>query len=123
MKAEKFEEFHRSNPQVYDTLVALARRRIANTGCTKMAIATLFEVARWEVSMTTTDPDYKISNDHKPFYARLMMEQEPDLKGIFNLKSSEADEWMEGLKERFRQIYGVTIHPAGDERFAESEKI
>jgi len=93
-KAEKFEKFHQDNPNVYEALVSLARRRVNRTGRRRMAIASLFEVARWEISLSTTDPDYKIANDHKPFYARLIMAQEPDLDGAFELRSSEADMWL-----------------------------
>lgn len=93
-KATKFEQFHQDNPHVYDVLVSLARTWKRRTGRSTMAIASLFEVARWEVSMSTNSPDYKISNDHKPFYARLIMLQEPDLQDAFVIKESEADEWM-----------------------------
>lgn len=96
-KARKFEQFHAENPHVYATLVRLARQWRGRTGKEKMAIASLFEVARWEVSMLTGDPDYKLCNNHRAFYARLIMLQEPDLAGAFNLKSSEADEWVADL--------------------------
>lgn len=92
--ARKFEQFHRENPHVYQTLVSLARRWVARTGRQKLAIASLFEVARWEVSLSTKDPDYKLSNSYRAFYARLIMAQEPDLALAFNLKSSEADDWI-----------------------------
>ena len=44
--------------------------------------------------MQTTDPEYKINNNFTAFYARLIMAQEPDLAGIFDLRTSEADEWI-----------------------------
>jgi len=91
-KQQRFDRFHSENPQVYMKLVILARewreRRGPNA---KLGIAALFERYRWEIPDTTTDPDYKISNDHKPYYARLMMRQEADLADIFTLKSSAAD--------------------------------
>jgi len=92
----KFELFHAANPRIYDTLVDLAHEWVAKTGRHKVGIASLFEVARWQISMTTTDPDYKICNTHRAFYARLIMAQEPDLADLFELRESEADKWITG---------------------------
>lgn len=92
--AEQFEQFHADNPQVYDVLVRLAREWVANTGRRKLAIATLLERARWEIAMATSDPDYKINNNHKPYYARLIMQQETGLDGMFDLRRSSADAWL-----------------------------
>lgn len=87
---EKFQQFHEENPHVYRTLVYLARQWV-NAGHTRLGIATLFERARWEFAMSTTDPDYKINNNYKPYYARLIMSQEPDLDGLFELRRAAAD--------------------------------
>ena len=90
----RFLEFHQENPNVYRVLVRLARDWVAKTGRRKLAIKTLYERARWEIAMQTTDPEYKINNNFTAFYARLIMAQEPDLAGIFDLRTSEADEWI-----------------------------
>ncbi len=94
-KSEAFEKFHQENPDLYRVLVAQARRWVRATGRHRLGIASLFETARWEVSISTTDPDFKIPNDHKPFYARLIMVQEADLAGLFELRRAEADEWID----------------------------
>ena len=90
----RFLEFHQENPNVYRVLVRLARDWVAKTGRRKLAIKTLYERARWEIAMQTTDPEYKINNNFTAFYARLIRAQEPDLAGIFDLRTSEADEWI-----------------------------
>lgn len=92
--AEKFEEFHNENPHVYRALVKLARRWVRQTGTRKLAIKTLYERARWEIVITTNDADFKMNNSYTAFYARLIMAQERDLRRIFDLRASEADEWM-----------------------------
>ncbi|GAB4677617.1 hypothetical protein [Mycobacterium avium] len=92
---ERFEEFHNENPNVYATLVRLAREWVASTGRHKLGIATLFERARWEIALATNDPDYKLNNNHRAYYARLIMRQGPDLADLFDLRASEADEWIE----------------------------
>jgi hypothetical protein len=90
---ERFEKFHTDNPRVYATLVMLARQWIDRTGHSKLGVATLYERARWDIAISTNDPNFKLNNDHRAFYARLIMLQEPDLAGLFKLRRSEADAW------------------------------
>lgn len=96
--AEKFDEYHRDNPHVYEILVNLARQWRKRFPYSKTGIAALRERARWEIAFTTTDVDFKIPNAYSPFYSRLIMRQEPELDGIFDLASSQADEWINNLK-------------------------
>lgn len=93
--AGRFEEFHRDNPLVYATLCSLARQWLARTGRHKLGINSLVERVRWEIAMRTNDPDFKINNNYAPYYARLIMATESDLDGLFELRTSAADEWME----------------------------
>lgn len=95
---EKFTSFHENNPHVYDILVSLARKWVRKTHRDKVGIGMLYEIARWQVAMTTIDQDYKLCNDYRAYYARLIMAQEPDLSTIFNLRKSAADKEM-GLEE------------------------
>ena len=85
----RFESFHSRNPDVYRELVALARRGV-RSGRTKLGIGQLFEVLRWEYSIAGL-PDrresFKLSNDYRSRYARLIMEQESDLVDVFNTKT------------------------------------
>ena len=95
--AEKFEEFHFANPGVYNTLVELAHKWRERHPGKKISIALLVEVARWEHMMLLTydaNSEFKISNSYRAFYARLMMHNHPEFDGLFNIKSSEADEWV-----------------------------
>ena len=92
----KFDAFHAANPKVYTTLVRLAREWVAKTGRHKVGIGALYEVARWEIALATTDADFKIDNSHRAFYSRLIMAQEPDLAGLFDLRTSKADLWIAG---------------------------
>lgn len=96
--AERFEEFDRSNPHVYRTLVRLARDWVAQTGGRKIGTKALFEVARWQIALATSDPDFKLNNSYTAFYSRLIMRREPDLSGLFDLRHSSADFWLQGLE-------------------------
>lgn len=93
--SEKFEEFHRANPSVYTTLLRLAREWINSTGQHKLGIKTLYERARWELIRDTGDPDFKLNNNFTAYYARLLMAQHPELDGMFDLRASAADEWIQ----------------------------
>lgn len=92
--AERFEQFHDENPIVYVTLVRLAREWVKATGRHKIGMAALRERARWEIVMATNDPDFKINNNYTPFYARLIMARCEDLADMFDLRTSEADDWI-----------------------------
>jgi hypothetical protein len=81
-----FREFHLAHPEVYNQLVQLARTWQSN-GTAKLGIATLFEVLRWNSHL---NPDhtggYKLNNNYRALYARKIMEQEPDLNGLFEIR-------------------------------------
>jgi hypothetical protein len=89
---DRFTEFHRANPHVYRVLVDLARDWVTRTGRHNVGIKSLYEVARWQIAMQTSDADFKLNNDYTAYYARLIMLQEHDLQGLFALRKSAADE-------------------------------
>lgn len=82
----RFERFHAENPGVYCYLVVFARQLLAK-GHRKASISLLVERVRWQVAMTTTDPDWKINNSFRSRYARKIMDENPDLAGFFETRS------------------------------------
>jgi hypothetical protein len=88
-KLEKaFWKFHDKNPAVYRLLVRFARQWRQRFGPDAvMGIGQLFERVRWEVCIKTDDAmGFKLCNNHRAFYARLIMERNPDLDGVFRLR-------------------------------------
>jgi hypothetical protein len=85
---QSFIEFHVKNPEVYAQLVHLARQWV-NAGGAKLGIATLFEKLRWEwhVAGLTDSDGYKLNNNYRSLYARKIMNNEPDLNGVFEIRS------------------------------------
>ncbi len=85
---QAFIEFHTQNPEVYNQLVRLARQWV-NAGGAKLGIATLFEKLRWEwhVAGLSDSDGYKLNNNYRSLYARKIMAQEPDLNGVFEIRS------------------------------------
>jgi hypothetical protein len=104
--SSSFDVFHAENPQVYRILVRLARQWVSSTGRHSLGIGALYERARWEIAIATSDPDYKINNNFRAFYARLIMHRELDLVGLFELRTSEADEWLQNLIDAEENGYG-----------------
>lgn len=87
---DRFNEFHDRNPHVYEELVRLARRA-RDRGHRRIGIELLFAVIRWERMMHTTDPTgFKLNDHYTSRYARLIMEREPDLDGMFRLRKLRA---------------------------------
>ncbi len=86
--ADKFEEYHRLNPQVCSALEQMARDLI-NKGRRKVGIKMLMEVLRWNYQMKTEDPnsDFKINNNYAPYYARLLIERNPQWADVFELRA------------------------------------
>jgi hypothetical protein len=91
----RFLKFHANNPEVYNNLVRLARefRRNSQNYNRKMGIGMLYEVLRWNyyINVDLGEEEFKLSNDFRAPYARLMMQQEPDLQDAFNIKTSVVD--------------------------------
>lgn len=88
---EAFLEFHTANPWVYDALVKLARD-LLERGHNRCGIGMLFEVLRWQWARSTTDPssEFKLNNNYRSRYARLIMEREPDLAEAFEVRGLRA---------------------------------
>lgn len=87
---ERFARFHAANPHVYDRLVELAREWKRRRG-ERVGIGMLFEVLRWEVAMQTSGDEFRLNNDFRSYYARLIMQREGDLAGIFETRRSRVD--------------------------------
>jgi hypothetical protein len=84
---QRFATFHGDYPQVYRLMVGFARQA-RKRGYEHYGIAAITERARWEVHMTW-GPDwegFKLNNDFKSRYARLIMDTEPDLAGFFRVR-------------------------------------
>lgn len=86
-----FEDFHRLNPWVLERMIGMTRD-LARRGRRKVGIGMLFEVLRWQYAMSTTDThsEFKLNNNYRSRYARLIMELCPDLDGIYETRELKA---------------------------------
>lgn len=86
----EFAKYHAENPQVYAALrrFALEAKR---AGRRRMSINMLGERVRWYTDIETRGESYKVNNNFRPFYARLLMTKEPELAGFFETRTAKAD--------------------------------
>jgi|10_taG_2_1085330.scaffolds.fasta_scaffold121132_1 hypothetical protein len=82
---DQFESFHAANPHVYEAIRLLALRT-KRAGRSQYGMAGLFEVLRWTHTIETHGDDFKLNNNYRALYARLLMKNEPELDGFFKLR-------------------------------------
>lgn len=88
---ESFIDFHNKNPAVYKTLVFQSRQYRRMHPTKKLGIATLWENLRWDFMMTTdAEDDFKLNNNHKAHFARMIMNENPDLADLFETRETKA---------------------------------
>lgn len=101
---QAFWKFHEANPQIYELLEHYARRWRRANPTAPVGIDLLYARIRWDFAVNTwkvgkdTVNNFKLSNNHKPYYSRLIMEKNPDLKGVFVTK-----------KQKFQSTIGKEI--------------
>ena len=90
---DRFLEFHSANPDVYRRLVELAWEvrgpNKEQPNKERWSVKAAFEVMRYE-KLTTTGEVWKLNNSFTAPYARLVMDQEPDLTGFFEVRDRTA---------------------------------
>ncbi len=88
----QFQRFHLAHPEVYDGLVRLTYEA-KNAGRARIGIAMLFEVLRWQWIIAGLPDDaeaWKLNNNYKSRYARLIMRRHPPLAGMFETRTLTA---------------------------------
>lgn len=89
---QRFLDYHRANPEIYRLIVFYARQAKRSGHRARYGMKVIFERVRWHVEIETLSlDDYKLNNDFSSRYARLVMEQEPDLADFFETRELKAD--------------------------------
>jgi hypothetical protein len=94
----RFIEFHDANPHVLELLLRFSDQVLA-VGRQRFGIAALFERVRWYVDIETHSappiraadgqlrrPVLKLNNNHRAYYARLLMLLRPALVGVLETR-------------------------------------
>lgn len=87
---DRFEDFHRKNPEVYAYLVKLCYE-LRSKGWKRYAIGALWERLRWhfQIDIERGD-DFKLNDHFRSRYARKIIQDHPDLEGFFELRELRA---------------------------------
>jgi hypothetical protein len=88
---DAFLEFHRNNPHVYHNIRVIAFQALA-AGRKKIGMKLIFERLRWEYYIATerSEAEFVLNNNYTSRYARLLMENEPELAGMFETRKLKA---------------------------------
>ena len=84
-RKQEFWEWHKANPLVWQYFERFALEAVRH-GRRKISHWLIINRIRWEVNIVTTGEDFKISNDHIAFYARLWRARYPQHKDLFTIK-------------------------------------
>ena len=82
---ERFELFHKANPHVVVALEQLTRQYLAS-GRQRIGIAVLFERLRWEYDLRTSGDAFKLNNDFRSRYVRLIQDRRPEWAEVFRTR-------------------------------------
>ena len=82
--------FDAANPDVYDSLVRLARE-VKRHGVRRVGMKALFERLRWDHALKTQGARFKLDNGFTAYYARLLMQRNPELRGLFELRKTASE--------------------------------
>jgi len=85
-----FKEFHEANPHVYAKLRDFAVQA-RHSGRKHLGIAAVFERLRWWASFEVSGDEFKLNNNWRAFYSRMLMDREPTLSGFFETRKSVSD--------------------------------
>lgn len=85
----EFQAFHKENPHVYEKLIEIALEIVAVKK--RYGIAALFERLRWINDFETTGDQFKLNNNYRAFYARMLRKETPEFEELFSVRKSVAD--------------------------------
>ena len=84
----KWWEYHKQNPHVYELLKEFTFQ-VIDSGHQNYSVNAIFERIRWHTEIETRGEKFKLSNNHRAYYARLFMYEHPQHKGFFRTKMTE----------------------------------
>ncbi len=90
--ADSVRKFHKKHPMVWTLFQRYTFDRI-NRGFKHYSAYAIFERVRWETDQAQVDGDeFKLNNNHRPFYARAFMKKYPEHEGFFRTRVQTSKE-------------------------------
>lgn len=87
----EFIQWLRENTHVVGQFLTYAQMLNRHGGREYYSAYCIRERIRWDTLVTENGTEFKLSNNMTPFIARLVMEIDPSLKGMFRTKKGEDD--------------------------------
>lgn len=82
---DAFKAFHRLNPHIFLELRDRALR-LLRVGHKTYGIKCIIEAVRYDYTIRTRGSEFKINNNYTSRYARLLMDEVPELDGFFRTR-------------------------------------
>jgi hypothetical protein len=81
----EFVDFDRNNPQVY---IALERAALdlLKEGARRVGVSRITEELRYDPQLRTSGAPFKLNNDFRALYARLLLHRHPELVGVIDIR-------------------------------------
>ncbi|MGD6751931.1 hypothetical protein [Streptomyces sp. BH105] len=86
----QFETFHQLNPWVLRALETLTADYLKR-GARRVGIGMLFEVLRWRYATATEGDEFRLNNNYRSRYVRLLIERHPEWARAFEVRSLRTD--------------------------------
>ncbi|MFG3656878.1 hypothetical protein [Streptomyces sp. NPDC047706] len=86
----QFETFHQLNPWVLRALEALTADYLQR-GASRVGIGMLFEVLRWRYVTATEGDEFRLNNNFRSRYVRLLIERHPEWVSAFEVRALRTD--------------------------------
>jgi hypothetical protein len=84
---EKWWEFHKNNPHVYELFKRFTHELIA-AGFSNYSSKSVFERIRWHTDIKTRGSSLKLNNNYTAYYARLFHADHPEYGGFFRTRQT-----------------------------------
>jgi hypothetical protein len=119
---EKFHEFDRRNPEVFEEILRTARR-LKTEGRRLFGMDAIISELRWDGPNTKQTDRFKINDSHRAFYARKLQMIDPALCGLFAMRESLADDlvledgrtWRDFANEHHAELHFAAPADADEE--------
>jgi hypothetical protein len=82
----QFEAFHQLNPWVLRALESLTADYLKR-GAARVGIGMLFEVLRWRYATATEGDEFRLNNNFRSRYVRLLIERHPEWAPAFEVRA------------------------------------
>lgn len=86
---DRFRAFHQKNPHVYTRLEELVAEAVTG-GHKRIGVGALFERLRYSERTETNGDHYRLNNDYRADYVRLLVARHPEWADVFELRERKA---------------------------------